>query len=170
MRPVARIVFTSDPSTTRGVTGVKSALIAALLLAGCGGDSKSPTSPGGQPPPAPDPLLIEIVSGNGQTARIGSDVATPPTVRVRPTSGAPESGVTVSFSITNGGGQVTGASTTTDASGLARVGSWRLCETPGQNTLGATAPGLGPAACTATARLPFWTLVAEPAAGSDWLG
>src|SRR5690606_12937746 len=41
-------------------------------------------------------------------------------------TGAPVQGVAVQFTVASGGGQVTGASPTTDASGVARVDSWVL--------------------------------------------
>ena len=51
----------------------------------------------------------------------------------------PMQGVTVTFTVTAGGGSVTGATTTTDAQGIATVGGWTLGPAPGANTLRATA-------------------------------
>ena len=52
-------------------------------------------------------------------------------------------GVTVTFTVTSGGGTVTGATQTTDASGIATVGQWVLGPNLGINTLTATAAGSG---------------------------
>src|SRR5690606_17627178 len=49
-------------------------------------------------------------------------------------SGTPLSGITVEFTVAAGGGQVTGGTPLTDASGVARVGSWVL-GTSGQQRL-----------------------------------
>jgi adhesin/invasin len=47
----------------------------------------------------------------------------------------PVAGATLTFSVTGGGGSVTGGVTTTDANGIATVGSWILGPNPGSNTL-----------------------------------
>src|SRR5205823_713547 len=56
--------------------------------------------------------------------------------------GNPVSGVSVTFAPGSGGGSVTGATQTTDASGIAAVGSWTLGTTAGSNTLTATSGSL----------------------------
>jgi adhesin/invasin len=48
----------------------------------------------------------------------------------------------VTFTVSSGGGSVTGADQSTDASGIATVGSWTLGEIAGENTLTATAGAL----------------------------
>src|SRR5204863_5970844 len=61
------------------------------------------------------------------------------------------SGASVTFAVTGGGGSATGTSKTTNASGIATVGSWTLGGTAGSNTLSATATGVGtPAVFSAT--------------------
>ena len=65
-------------------------------------------------------------AGDGQTAVAGSTVALDPSVKVTDAGGNPVSGVVVTFAVASGGGSVTGASATTNASGIATVGSWRL--------------------------------------------
>ncbi|MDZ4673492.1 MAG: leishmanolysin-related zinc metalloendopeptidase, partial [Gemmatimonadota bacterium] len=54
--------------------------------------------------------------------------------------GNPVPGTTVTFSITTGGGTITGGTVASDASGNAQVGSWTLGAAPGSNTLRATLP------------------------------
>ena len=83
------------------------------------------------------PAAVATQSGDGQTALPGNQVPTPPTVRVSDLFGNPVSGVSVTFEVGVGGGSVTGAAQTTDAGGLARVGSWTLGAS-GTNTLIAT--------------------------------
>src|SRR5438128_5065158 len=46
------------------------------------------------------------------------------------------------FAVAPGNGTITGASQTTNASGVATVGSWTLSATAGPNTLTATSTGL----------------------------
>jgi hypothetical protein len=69
-------------------------------------------------------LLAE--RGNGQTAAPGTLVSIPPAVVVRDTSALPVPGVTVVFEVTAGGGRIIGPVATTDADGVASVGSWML--------------------------------------------
>src|SRR5207245_665495 len=52
------------------------------------------------------------------------------------------SGVAVTFAVATGGGSATGLSATTNASGVATVGSWTLGTAAGANTLTATSGAL----------------------------
>ncbi len=70
-------------------------------------------------------------------------VPSPPSVIVKDASQVGVAGVTVTFAVTAGGGSVTGASTTTDAFGVASASSWVLGASAGQNTLTATVSGAG---------------------------
>ena len=56
--------------------------------------------------------------------------------------GNPVPNVLVTFSIGSGGGSVTAGAANTDATGVAKVGSWKLGTTAGANTLVATAGAL----------------------------
>ncbi len=103
---------------------------------------------------------ISLNAGNGQNAAVGTAVATPPSVLVVDGSGNPVAGVAVSFAVQPGGGSVTGGNPTSNASGIAAVGSWTLGSTAGGNTLTATAAGLAGSPVTFTA-------TATPAAGSQ---
>ena len=75
-------------------------------------------------------------------------------------------GVPVAFTVVTGGGSIIGASTTTDASGVASVGSWTLGSTLGAQVLAATAQGgANPSTqIAATARPPRWTVLVYMAA------
>jgi adhesin/invasin len=97
------------------------------------------------------PTTIALNAGNGQTATVGTAVATAPSVRVTDALNSPVSGVAVTFAVASGGGSITGASTTTNAFGIATVGSWTMGTTAGANTLTATSPGLTGSPLTVTA-------------------
>jgi Putative Ig domain len=89
------------------------------------------------------PTQIAVLAGNNQSATVGLSVPVPPSVIVRDASNNPVAGVAVSFAVASGGGVVTGASQTTNTSGIATVGGWGLGTTAGTNTLTATATGSG---------------------------
>jgi uncharacterized protein YjdB/lysophospholipase L1-like esterase len=98
-----------------------------------------------QAPPPPPPALpattIAIFAGDGQTAAPLTAVAIPPAVKITDATGQPVAGKTVVFSVRSGGGTITGATATSDANGIATIGSWVL-GTGGGNSLFATATGL----------------------------
>ena len=98
---------------------------------------------------------VQMVDGNNQRAETGSEVAVPPAVRVTNSAGEPMAGVPVTFVVTQGSGSVSGAEQTTDAQGIARVGSWTL-GTEGWNVLEARVGSLAgsPVVFEATATAP----------------
>ena len=91
---------------------------------------------------APVPTTVAGFAGNNQTARPNFLVAVPPSVIVTDPAGVPVPGVAVTFAVTAGGGTITGETATTNAAGVAAVGSWRLGAAQGVNTVTATATGL----------------------------
>ena len=97
---------------------------------------------GTEPPVTSDPVRVEQVDGNGQSAPAGSLVAVPPAVKVTDARGEPVAGVAVSFVVTGGGGSVDGGAATTGSDGVARADGWRLGTSPGPNTLEAQAGSL----------------------------
>lgn len=130
----------------------------AIITAGCGGGSDGTT------PPA-DVNTMTKVAGDAQSATVGQAVANAPSVKVANQDAQPVAGVSVTFSVTGGGGQVTGATATTNSSGVATAGGWTLGTTPGSNTLSASASGVSgsPQTFTATATVgPPATLTKEP--------
>ncbi|HEX2080131.1 MAG TPA: leishmanolysin-related zinc metalloendopeptidase [Longimicrobium sp.] len=90
-------------------------------------------------------------AGDGQTAAQGTAVAVAPRVLVRDAFQNPVAGVAVQFTVTAGAGGVTGATQTTDANGVAVVGSWTMGPGAGTNTLTATFPGTSVPAVVFTA-------------------
>src|SRR5256885_10128983 len=79
-------------------------------------------------------MSIAANSPTSQTAPAGTAVSSPPSVLVKDASGNPVAGVAVTFAVAPGNGTITGGSQTTNASGVATVGSWTLSPTAGQNT------------------------------------
>jgi len=110
---------------------------------------------------------ITLNAGDNQTATVGMAVATPPSVLVLDQFNNPVSGVAGTFAVATGGGSLTDGSQTTNAAGIAMVGSWTLGPTAGPNTLTASSIGLSgspvtftatgtPACATATQGLVSW--------------
>src|SRR5207253_2035121 len=94
---------------------------------------------------------IAANSPTSQTAGAGTAVASPPSVIVKDANGNAVGGVAVTFAVAPGNGTVTGGSQTTNASGVATVGSWTLSATAGSNTLTATSGSLTGSPVTFTA-------------------
>ena len=109
------------------------------------------------------PAALVAVSPTSQSGGAGALVASPPSVRVNDANGNPVANVQVTFAVTGGGGQLTGATPTTNAQGVATVGSWRLGATTGVNTVTATVTGVPSLtfSATATAGPPAAMLVAN---------
>jgi len=94
----------------------------------------------GGPSGGPEPVSLEIVSGNGQQAPAGSEVPEALQVRARfpQQGGGPAPDVVVSFRITAGGGRLSAGSSVTGPDGTASV-RWTLGPAPVWNRLTAVA-------------------------------
>lgn len=90
-------------------------------------------------------------AGDGQFVSPGGTVPVAPAVTVKDANGNVKSGVVVTFAVGVGGGSVTGATATSNAAGVATVGSWKLGTSAGTNTLIASAAGVASVTFTATA-------------------
>lgn len=100
---------------------------------------------------APDaPSQMTVQAGNNQSAIAGAAVLVAPAVLVQDQYGNPVPGVAVAFTVTGGGGAVTGAAATTGATGVATVGSWTLGPSAGANSLTARSGGLADVVFSAT--------------------
>ncbi len=99
------------------------------------------------------PAGVTPEAGDNQTTIVGSRVPTPPAVLVQDGFGNSVPGTSVSFTVTAGGGSVTGSPATTDAAGVASVSAWTLGPNQGINSLTAAAGGQQ-YAFTATATVP----------------
>jgi adhesin/invasin len=85
---------------------------------------------------------LSIVAGDAQSLAVGTAVPVLPAVKVTDAFDNVISGFTVTFAVASGGGTITGATATTNASGIATVGSWTLGPAAGPNTLTASGTGL----------------------------
>jgi hypothetical protein len=85
---------------------------------------------------------VSIVSGNGQTGPVSTELPLPIVVEVRDAQGNVVSGVAVSWVIGIGGGSVTPATSNTDVSGRASA-AWTLGGSPDSNTVSAVVSGIG---------------------------
>ena len=94
---------------------------------------------------------LVAASATTQSAPAGTFVANPPSVRAVDAHGNGVANVRVTFAITGGGGQLTGATPNTSSDGTATVGSWRLGSSAGANTLTASVAGLAAVTFVATA-------------------
>src|SRR5439155_46918 len=94
---------------------------------------------------------IAANSPTSQSAPAGTAVSSPPSVLVKDANGNPVAGVAVTFAVAPGNGTITGGSQTTNASGVATVGSWTLSATAGSNTLTAPSGSLAGSPVTFTA-------------------
>ena len=94
--------------------------------------------------------VLEEVSGNGQSAIIGTALADPLVVRARDGSGNPVAGLAVAWVVGDGGGSLTPATSLTDRDGLAST-RWTLGQAPVTNRATAVVSGVGTVAFTADA-------------------
>ncbi|HEX7938482.1 MAG TPA: hypothetical protein VF483_05775, partial [Gemmatimonadaceae bacterium] len=83
---------------------------------------------------------MEINAGNNQTATVNTATSVKPSVLVKDAYGNVVSGFGVTFNINGTEGSITGENATTNASGVATIGSWTLGTTAGGNELWAQAP------------------------------
>lgn len=110
----------------RGSIGT-GAVTRAPVLAGTGTASVLPTT-------------IALSAGNNQTATVNTAVPINPTVLVTGAGGVPAAGVLVTWTVTGGGGNVSPATSFTNANGLAST-VWTMGPTAGTDTLQASANG-----------------------------
>src|SRR2546423_15680927 len=100
------------------------AVVLAAALAACSVDSSGPP---------PVPAAIALISGDTQTGTAGQALGVPLVVNVTTDAGRGIRGVTISWSATQGGGTVSGVSTTTHNAGSATA-TWTLGKTAGEST------------------------------------
>jgi len=100
----------------------------------------------------PKPTSMVYNTGNNQTAAAGSVLPINPSVQILDQQFKPVQSYRVVFTVTAGGGSITGDTAYSDANGIAAVGSWTLGTTPGTNQLSAAAKNLSgsPLVFTAT--------------------
>ena len=96
------------------------------------------------------PAKMTAVSGVNRTATVATAVDSAPAIKLLDAFDNPVPGLAVAFAVVGGGGTVTGASPTTDASGVARLGGWTLGYVAGNNRVNATRVGVASVAFAAT--------------------
>lgn len=84
---------------------------------------------------------MALDGGNGQTDTVLTELSSPYTVLVRDQSSSPVAGVNVSWAATAGGGSVSAATSTTNASGIASI-THTFGSTAGAQTVQASVTGL----------------------------
>ena len=114
------------------------------------------------------PASVRRISGDGQTATVGEQLAAPLVVEVVDAHGNPIAGATVSWSVEESGGSVSPSSGTTDASGRTQA-VWTLGTRAGEQFATASA---SPSAFTlfTAAAMPGPPAGAFPAAGNGQTG
>ena len=120
-------------------------------------------------PPARDttPTAIAAHVGTGQSGFVNALVGTAPAVRITARDGGGVAGIAVTFSVLMGGGSLSGATRTTDSSGVAAVGAWMLGNTVGEQKLVTRVPGLPEVTFSAAALAPPGSNTLTRATGTD---
>ena len=136
-----------QPGTVTTDASGKATISGWTLRSTAGADSLSVSTPGSTPikitaTAVPGSATQIAANGGSTTGTVGAAVAVPPSVIVRDANGNPVVGVTVTFSVSAGGGTITGGTAITNSSGVATVGSWTLGTIVGTNTLAATSGSL----------------------------
>lgn len=119
---------------------------AFVCLLACGDSGSGPTSG----PPA----RLVVLDGANQTGVFGQPTAVVPSVLVTDANNQPLRGVSVTFAVTPGSGSVRSSTATTDATGTATPGEWRLGSSFATMALLVTVPGLAPVSFIAKAIAP----------------
>src|SRR6266852_7548282 len=97
------------------------------------------------------PAHLAIQAGDWQSAFHNTAVPIAPAVNVRDQYGNAVFGASVTFTVTAGGGSVTGSPATSDTNGVATAGSWTVGSMPGANALQVGVAGVTPVTFAATA-------------------
>ena len=114
-------------------------LLALLALWSCGDPGNKPDTP----------AALAIHAGDAQSANTGATATNPLQVRVTGQSGDGLEGVTVGFTVTEGGGSIESATAVTGSNGIASAGRWTMGD-PGSQQLRASVSGLDPVVFRAT--------------------
>ncbi|MBB4636985.1 Ig-like domain-containing protein [Longimicrobium terrae] len=101
-------------------------------------------------PTTGEPVTLVRVSGDGQGARVGMQLAAQLVVRATNGGGTPLSGVQVTWSVRTGGGSISPATITTDGTGQAYA-RWTMGPASGPATAAATVAGAQEVTFNATA-------------------
>jgi hypothetical protein len=148
VNPTSSISSASGEATTRWALGTAAGQqTVTASLAGVAAAQAVFTATGRAGPPA----NVVKVAGDNQTGTVATALTDSLAVRVTDQYGNPVSGVTVTWTVTSGGGSVSPTTSVTGSDGLART-RWTLGTIAGANTVQATVAGLAPASFLATGR------------------
>jgi Bacterial Ig-like domain (group 3)/Bacterial Ig-like domain (group 1) len=125
------------------VAGTQHTLASALGLVGSPVDFAATATAGAA-------AVLEMVSGDGQSAVVGTSLPAPLVVRAHDADGNAVSGLAVAWVVRLGGGSLAPETSVTDADGRAST-LWTLGPTEGQNTAAAVVSGVGTVNFSATA-------------------
>jgi adhesin/invasin len=128
-------ILSIDPAT-----GLASAKAPGQVTITATSEGKSGTATVTVVPGPPSKIIVN--AGNNQSVAAGAAVPIAPSVKVTDAGDNPIANVAVVFAVASGGGTITGGSTTTNASGIATLGSWTLGPSAGPNTLTVTSPAI----------------------------
>jgi hypothetical protein len=127
-------------SWTVGASAGINTLTATAALSGLAGNPATFTDTGWVPgAPA---SVVAYAGTNNQPGLVGYAVNVRPAVVVTDASNNPVPNAVVTFAVASGGGSATRLVDTTNAAGLAQVGSWTLGASPGPNTMTASVAAL----------------------------
>ncbi|UCG87829.1 MAG: beta-propeller fold lactonase family protein, partial [Gemmatimonadota bacterium] len=113
-------------------------------------------------------LLVH--DGDNQSATVGTAVPIAPAVVALDDGGNPVPAVWVTFTVSDGGGQLIGPVQLTNASGVARLGSWTLGTTAGGNSVTATAEDQSTAITAMALPGPVSALASQLSVSRDTVG
>jgi hypothetical protein len=104
-----------------------------------------------EPTESREPTSVALDQTAVAEGTAGTVLTTPPTFVVKDQNGEAMSGVSVTVTVTAGGGTLTNAPTTTNG-GSTSVGTWRLGNTAGVNSVTITVAGVTPLVITVTGK------------------
>jgi large repetitive protein len=146
----------SEASTTTGADGLASVNLTLGPAAGTQHASASAEGLAGSPvvftetATAGAATTLELVSGDNQSALVGTALANPLVVRAHDADGNPVPNLAVTWVVPQGGGQLAPTTTLTGDDGTAST-RWTLGTTPGQSIATAVVSGVGTVTFHATA-------------------
>jgi hypothetical protein len=165
----------SQTSTTTGADGQTSVTRTLSTTAGTQHTFASATGLAGSPATfthtatSGSAAQVSIVSGNDQTAAVGTTLPDSLIIAVLDAQGNPVPGTAVAWVVGEGGGTLAPTSTTTDALGHASA-AWTLGPQSGQNTANAVVSGIGIAEFSATAGAPTTTTITSHTPEPSFVG
>ena len=96
------------------------------------------------------PVSLQAVAGDGQFGAVDKPVPAPPAVLVQDQFSNPVPGVSVVFTVTSGGGTITGSPAVSDDAGIAAAETWTMGPAEGTNSVDALVSGIATLTFNAT--------------------